>query len=93
MTRVAIEEMDGIFLVQPFSSSDMRGEFIKIAFDINLYEKPDSVAFSVNPTIRTIRGSHVQLDPFIEKKLVTCVQGEIYDVLVDIRPSSRTFGK
>jgi dTDP-4-dehydrorhamnose 3,5-epimerase len=39
----------------------------------------------------TVRGLHYQQNPFVEMKLVTCIRGEIYDVVVDLRPASPTF--
>ncbi|ABK39879.1 dTDP-4-dehydrorhamnose 3,5-epimerase family protein [Aeromonas hydrophila] len=39
----------------------------------------------------TIRGLHYQHPPYAEKKLVTCIQGRIWDVIVDIRADSPTF--
>src|SRR5688572_8708914 len=40
-----------------------------------------------------IRGMHFQTDPHPEIKLVRCTRGAIYDVVVDIRPNSQTYGK
>lgn len=40
----------------------------------------------------TLRGLHVQLPPHVEAKLVTCLRGSAFDVLVDLRASSATFG-
>lgn len=40
-----------------------------------------------------LRGLHYQLDPHAQGKLVRCVEGEVFDVAVDIRRSSATFGK
>lgn len=40
-----------------------------------------------------LRGMHFQKDPYAQGKLVTCISGEIYDVVVDIRPSSPDFLK
>ncbi|VEE63446.1 dTDP-4-dehydrorhamnose 3,5-epimerase [Shewanella putrefaciens] len=39
----------------------------------------------------TVRGMHYQLQPYAEAKLVTCLQGKVLDVAVDLRPSSSTF--
>lgn len=41
----------------------------------------------------TIRGLHWQTEPNAQDKLVTCITGEIYDVAVDLRKSSKTFGQ
>jgi dTDP-4-dehydrorhamnose 3,5-epimerase len=46
---------------------------------------------SYNHTQGTLRGMHFQHAPFSETKLVRCIRGSIYDVIVDIRPSSPTF--
>lgn len=40
-----------------------------------------------------LRGLHYQLEPYAQGKLVRCVSGEVYDVAVDIRKSSSTFGQ
>lgn len=39
----------------------------------------------------TIRGMHYQLPPFSEIKLVRCIAGAVYDVIIDVRESSTTF--
>jgi dTDP-4-dehydrorhamnose 3,5-epimerase len=36
---------------------------------------------------------HFQIEPFAEEKLITCIQGSIFDVIVDLRPHSLTYGK
>lgn len=41
----------------------------------------------------TLRGLHYQLAPKAETKLVRCIQGAVYDVILDIRPASKTFGR
>ena len=41
----------------------------------------------------TIRGLHFQKKPFEEEKLVTCIKGAIFDVVIDLRKKSKTYGK
>ena len=41
----------------------------------------------------TLRGMHYQLAPSAEVKVVRCVRGALYDVILDLRPDSPTFGK
>lgn len=41
----------------------------------------------------TLRGLHYQLDPAAETKLVRCIRGSLYDVIVDLRSGSPTFGE
>ncbi len=48
-------------------------------------------SLSVNPRAGTLRGLHFQLPPHLETKLVRCVRGRIYDVLVDLRLGSPTY--
>jgi dTDP-4-dehydrorhamnose 3,5-epimerase len=50
-----------------------------------------SIAF--NRTKGTVRGMHWQLPPHAEVKLVRCVRGSIYDVIVDLRPDSTSLGE
>ncbi len=47
---------------------------------------------SYNRLAHTLRGMHYQRSPYAEVKLVNCLIGAIYDVAVDIRPDSPTFG-
>jgi dTDP-4-dehydrorhamnose 3,5-epimerase len=49
-----------------------------------------SVSFNREPA--TLRGMHLQRSPFAEAKLVRCTRGRIWDVAVDVRPASPSFG-
>jgi len=89
--RVSV--IDGVRITQFKSTSDNRGTFIKLHPLSELGNSLDSVALSFNPNPGTIRGLHFQAEPFAEEKLVSCVQGAVFDVIVDLRPSSQTFGK
>lgn len=83
-------------LIKPRIFSDDRGFFYEI-YRQNLYKDSgieipfvqDNISFS---KIGTIRALHFQSHPG-QAKLVSCIQGKIWDVAVDIRPDSPTFGK
>lgn len=78
---------------------DNRGEFGKIfSKDFNnLEEIPEfqvkEINYSKTMVKNSIRGFHIQLGSFNEAKLVKCIQGEIYDVVIDLRKHSETFLK
>ncbi len=88
--------MNGLKLVTPTIFNDERGFFFE-SYNQNTYEQlgisvpfvQDNVAFS---KLGTIRGLHYQLSPG-QAKLVSCEVGKIWDVAVDIRTCSPTFGK
>lgn len=46
-----------------------------------------------NRTAGILRGFHYQSSPYVEAKLVSCAKGRAFDVILDIRSGSRTFGK
>jgi dTDP-4-dehydrorhamnose 3,5-epimerase len=48
---------------------------------------------SFNRELGTLRGMHYQVAPHEEAKLVRCASGALYDVIVDLRPESRSFRK
>ena len=48
---------------------------------------------SLSAIAGTLRGMHYQLPPAAEVKLVRCIRGAFYDVIIDLRPDSKTFGK
>jgi len=48
---------------------------------------------SVNKRMGTLRGLHYQIAPFAETKLVRCTRGAFFDVILDLRPDSSTFGE
>jgi len=80
-------------IIQINKREDNRGNFFKFQPQQMLKFDLDSVAISVNPHIGTIRGLHFQTEPNAEEKVITCLQGAIFDVTVDLRPQSKTFGK
>lgn len=72
---------------------DSRGYFIK-SFSKKSYEnfRVSEVFCSVSHK-NTIRGMHLQKKPYELKKIVTCIDGEILDVVIDLRKDSDTFGE
>ncbi len=95
MTFVALP-LSGLKLIFPKIFRDDRGFFFE-SYSQLLYEEngistsfiQDNSSFSKQGTIRAL---HYQSFPG-QAKLVSCVQGKIWDVAVDIRPDSPTFGK
>ena len=77
---------------------DFRGEFYKL-FSDKLYYKLKKKSFIEEISISnskkkgTIRGLHYQKPPFAEDKIITCIRGSIFDVVVDIRKNSPNFLK
>lgn len=64
-----------------------REEFARAGIDVEIAQGNSSI----NPTRGTLRGLHWQEAPYGEAKLVRCVRGAIYDVIVDIDPASPSY--
>lgn len=65
-----------------------KSEFVKAGIDVDFIQDNHSKS-----TQGVLRGLHFQKPPFAQAKLVRCNKGEIFDVGVDIRKESPTFGK
>lgn len=88
--------MDGLKLIQRAPISDNRGFFSRLFCTDELNAagwKKNIQQINHTKTIAkgSIRGMHYQKNPFAEMKMVSCLQGEIYDVVIDIRPNSSSF--
>jgi dTDP-4-dehydrorhamnose 3,5-epimerase len=73
--------------------SDARGRWERI-FDtevLNLERKLVQISHSNNPIEGTLRGLHYQEEPYAERKLIKCIKGRIFDVIVDVRPDSSSY--
>lgn len=86
-----------VVLIKPKIFTDERGFFLEIfkqsefkGFGIETLFIQGNMSFSKKGVLR---GLHYQKHPKAQGKLVTCVRGEIFDVAVDIRKGSPTFGK
>jgi dTDP-4-dehydrorhamnose 3,5-epimerase len=88
----------GALLIEPRTLTDDRGSFTEMYQLQALAERGWSGTFvrsaiSHNHRRGTLRGLHFQRAPHAEAKLVTCVQGAVFDVIADVRPGSPTFGR
>jgi dTDP-4-dehydrorhamnose 3,5-epimerase len=70
-----------------FSRLFCKNEFSEIGFNKEFVQSN----YSFNLIKGTIRGMHFQIPPFAETKLIRCIQGEVYDVAVDLRKGSLTY--
>ena len=91
-------EIEGPLLLQPRRFEDPRGFFSEVWKETWLEELGMATRFvqdnhSLSRQAGTIRGLHFQRPPSAQGKLVRCVRGAIFDVAVDIRPGSPTYGK
>jgi dTDP-4-dehydrorhamnose 3,5-epimerase len=88
--------LDGAFLIEPEASADDRGSFSRIFCKTEFARVGHKKEFvQINHSISrkkgTLRGMHYQLQPFAETKVVKCIKGAVFDVIVDIRKGSKTF--
>jgi dTDP-4-dehydrorhamnose 3,5-epimerase len=89
-------DVEGAFLIRPERLEDERGFFARTYCVRELIEHgidPQVVQRSISHNLRrgTLRGMHFQIAPHQETKLVSCIRGSVYDVVLDLRPSSSTY--
>lgn len=88
--------IEGVVLIEGEPRHDERGSFER-AFCVETFAGAGiqcavrQTSISTNPIAGTLRGMHYNKAPFGEAKLVRCVAGSIFDVVVDLRPDSLTF--
>jgi dTDP-4-dehydrorhamnose 3,5-epimerase len=90
--------LHGAFLVESEHARDERGSFARV-FCRDQFARHGIAAdfpqcsISQNRRAGTLRGLHFQAEPFAEAKLVRCIRGAIYDVIVDLRADSPTYAQ
>lgn len=89
--------LPGLLIIEPSVFNDQRGYFYE-SYNLQLYRKigieTPFVQDNESKSVRgVVRGMHYQLSPVAQAKLVRVVQGTVYDVAVDLRKGSPTFGK
>jgi dTDP-4-dehydrorhamnose 3,5-epimerase len=89
--------IEGLFVIEPKVFEDSRGYFFESYQEEKLKQQGINVKFVQDNQSKScygvIRGLHYQLNPHAQTKLVRVLDGEIYDVAVDVRKGSPTYGK
>jgi dTDP-4-dehydrorhamnose 3,5-epimerase len=88
----------GATVIEPEPAGDERGLFVRL-FDADAFRAAGlptdfaQASTSYNRRRGTLRGLHFQAEPHAETKLVRCTAGAIFDVIVDVRAGSPSFGR
>jgi dTDP-4-dehydrorhamnose 3,5-epimerase len=89
--------LSGVYILEPKVHTDSRGFFMESynkklldSYGLNYAFTQDN--FSLSKEVNTIRGLHYQLEPKAQSKIISVISGAIYDVVVDVRIGSPTFG-
>jgi dTDP-4-dehydrorhamnose 3,5-epimerase len=98
MLEVRPLDLDGLLEIRPLRFGDDRGFFSEVWREDRLAEIGVHARFvqdnhSYSKARGVLRGMHYQLAPAAQDKLVRVARGSIFDVAVDIRPHSPTFGR
>lgn len=91
-------KFEGLFTIELEKQEDDRGFFarswdVKKFKEFGLNAKVVQCNISVSRKKGTLRGMHYQSKPYEETKLIRCTKGSIFDVVIDLRPKSKTFKK
>lgn len=96
--KVTSLTLEGAKLIEPVVHGDHRGFFMESYNEKLMHENgivhnfiQDNHSLSAEPGV--LRGMHYQLNPKAQTKLIRVISGSIYDVIVDIRKDSPTFGQ
>jgi dTDP-4-dehydrorhamnose 3,5-epimerase len=90
--------LHGVYVVEPVKREDHRGFFARLFCDEAFAERGLETRFvqantSLSRSRGTLRGLHYQYGEAAEVKLVRCAVGALYDVALDLRPDSPSFGR
>ena len=98
MINVIKTDIEDVLIIEPKVFGDARGYFLesfnakefaeKTGLNINFVQDNESMS-----SYGVMRGLHFQRPPFTQAKLVTCIEGAVLDVAVDLRSGSPTFGQ
>jgi dTDP-4-dehydrorhamnose 3,5-epimerase len=96
--QITAGEMNGIFHIQPKLWDDDRGYFYE-GYSESILKNEVGIDFEIKQlnfsrsTRYVLRGLHFQDVPAAQSKLICCLDGEILDVVVDVRKGSPTYGQ
>jgi dTDP-4-dehydrorhamnose 3,5-epimerase len=92
------QKIQGLYLIKPIPHEDKRGIFHRsfcenelLNIGINFRVKQGNI--SENFKKHTLRGFHYQKSPSKEAKIISCVTGSLYNVVIDLRQESKTYHK
>lgn len=96
--EIQTTKLSGVLLIKPRVFRDDRGFFLeswnKRAFDEAVGRVIEFVQDNHSRSVKgVLRGLHYQAEPMAQAKLITVMRGQIFDVAVDIRPDSPTYGQ
>lgn len=88
----------GAWVIDPNLHEDERGRFMRAWCTREFAEHgidflPVQANMGLSIKKGTVRGMHFQIAPALEAKLVRCTRGSVYDVVLDVRPESPTYGE
>jgi dTDP-4-dehydrorhamnose 3,5-epimerase len=89
--------IEGIVIIEPKVFGDERGYFLETYNEKKFEESIGKISFVQDNESKSskgvLRGLHFQKPPFVQAKLVRCLEGKVLDVAVDIREGSNTYGQ
>lgn len=96
--KVIKTDIPDVLIIEPNIFGDERGFFFE-SFNQRIFEEAvgRKIEFVQDNHSKSscgvLRGLHYQLEPYAQAKLVRCIVGEVFDVVVDMRETSATYGK
>ncbi len=96
--RIKKTNLDGLLIIENDRFDDDRGYLAKLLdekyfLEHNMPFHFTQVKYTYTRKKGTIRGLHIQKAPYEEDKIVLCLRGKIFEVALDVRSGSKTYGK
>jgi dTDP-4-dehydrorhamnose 3,5-epimerase len=96
--RFSNTNIAGAWVIDPSPHEDARGRFMRVWCarefeDHGIHFVPVQANMGFSTRKGTVRGMHYQMKPALEAKMVRCTRGSIFDVVLDLRPGSSSYGE